>query len=230
MRPVFRLATFLFAILFLLLYFGVASLGVLGTAPTTLVGATSTGACTSTVQLIASDPYDWSAYTFPDLCYNVNFTVVNQGTNQHTFTVSNEVNQTATSVAFFSPGTLYYNEPLNSGATLTVEIHFNTTGYYDFTCIPHYSVGMHGVFYVEEAAQGGAAAAPNFEPFWYIVAVVGTLATLAVVGGLVYGKAGAESTALDEGGPITSHPEYYNDSRPDPLDSAEPMKRGGGKH
>lgn len=233
MRPLFRFASLLLALLFVLVYFGAGAEGVIGHSPEVRGEISPTTGCAASVTLTASDPFDWSTSVINDVCATTTFIVTNDGSNQHTFTVSPLVNQTASTAGFFeAPNPAFYQASpttwLNASVTLSITLTFPSSGAYEFTCIPHFGEGMHGEIYVEETYTAPAtASSPSFEPFWYIVGIVGTLAVLAVVGGLVYGKAGAESSALKPGGPVTSYPEYFNDSRPDPMDSAEPMKRGG---
>jgi plastocyanin len=237
MRTAFRFASLLLALLLLLVYFGAGTEGLLGHAPTlrgTSTPSDTSGACTNAVVLDAYDPYNWGSSSISDVCLTTTFTVTNMGAAQHTFTVSNLTNKTdpsSSSNSWFFTGYFPTAGPydwLNASSTISVTITFPSMGSYEFTCMPHYSLDMYGEIYVLENAPAPPPPPPSFEPFWYIVAIVGTLAVLSVVGGLVYGKAGAESSRLEPGGPVTSYPEYFNDSRPEPLDSAEPMKRGGG--
>lgn len=228
MRAAFRLATFLFALTLVLVYFGAGSEGLLGGASAT--PSPSGSPCLSAVTLDGTDSFTWSETNIGPVCNNVNFTLVNTGTvSTHSFTITNQINTTETALgAFEAPNDLYDYETLTPGQTVTVFVHFNATGFYDFTCKPHFTLGMRGVIYVnlQPPAATGGTSSPSFEPFWIIVAIIATLAVLAVVGGLIYGKAGEHSSQLDPDAPLTSRPEYFNDSRPEPLDSVEPMKRG----
>lgn len=237
MRSWFRLAAFLLAMTLMMSYYGAGMTGFLGTAR----GA-SAGTCAANVTVQASDYFwtsnDGNGATIGEVCKTVTFNVVNTGSTQHTFTVSNQVNKTdtsATDTTYFSWPDLYYSQSLNqsgsAGGTLTVKITFGAPGAYEYTCIPHYGLGMFGEIYVLEAPPSPPPPPPAFEPFWYIVIAVTGLAVLSVVLGIIYGKQGAHPDALPTKGiPITSRPEYFNDSRPEPLDSADPRITGGSGH
>ncbi|MDE1820006.1 MAG: hypothetical protein KGJ23_04230 [Euryarchaeota archaeon] len=236
MRPFFRLGALLFAIAGLMAVSGASALAI--SSPTHNSSARdSASGCQAAVTIDAYDSLTWNPTVLGNLCKTVTFTVTNTGTTVHSFTVSNQVNSTdpsTTDYSWFSWPNLYYDQQLNAsgsaGGTLTATITFGGQGAYEFTCKPHYAVGMHGMFYVLEAAPTPPPPPPLFEPFWYIVIAVTGLAVLTVVLGMVYGKQGAHSDLLPRGTPITSRPEYYNDSRPEPLESAEPTARGGAAH
>ncbi len=241
MRSWFRLATFFAIVVLLMTYYGAGATGLLGGA----LGASpspSLSACSSNVTVQATN-YVWtsndgSGSAIGEVCKTVTFNVVNTGSTPHTFTVSNLVNKTDTSStdsSFFSWPNLYYSQALNAsgsaGGTLTVKITFGAQGAYEYTCIPHYGLGMFGEIYVLEAPPAPPPPAPAFEAFWYIVIAVTGLAVLSVVLGIIYGKRGAHPDALPPRGiPITSRPEYFNDSRPEPLDSADPRLTNEPEH
>lgn len=210
----------------------------LGRTQTATSLSASATACTSNVTVEAYDALTWSIAAIENICPTATFTVENTGTTAHTFTVSSLVNQSdpsSTSTTFFSAPNLLYNQPLNgtgSGVSvLHATIHFPTTpGSYEFTCLYHYASGMYGEIYVDEPAPSTSPAIPSFEPFWYITVTITALAVLTIVLGLVYGKRSPHHMGIPKDAPITSRPEYYNDSRPEPLDSAEPTLRGGEEH
>lgn len=233
MRPAFRIAGALLVLTLLLAYYGLGT--VAAESPGAIARSAGSSSCSSTFTLYAYDSLSWSSSQVGPLCAKTTFTVINTGSTQHTFTVSDLVNQSdssTTSTSFFtaSASDTFYQASqttwLNGSATLTITITFPTAGSYQFTCIPHYALGMDGFLYVDEPLPAPPAGAPSFAPFWYIVAVVATLAVLSVVLGMVYGKRGAEEEFIGDDAPVTARPDYYNDSRPEPMDAAEPMKRG----
>ncbi len=149
------------------------------------------------------------------------------GTYLHTFTLSNQVNKTAPPStnsnwpSFFSPADVYADRTVNASQVIYVNVTFGAPGAYQFICRPHYPLGMEGFVYVDESIT--PAAAPSFAAFWYVVIAVVVLAFLSLVLGVVYGKRGhpEEGVVPAEGTPLTSRVEYYNDSRPYPLDLTE---------
>ena len=158
----------------------------------------------------------------------VEFIVSNVGGDLvHTFTLSNQVNKTAPPPgnsnwpSFFVPADVYADRTVNASQVIYVNVTFGASGEYQFICRPHYPLGMQGAVYVDESIT--PAAAPSFSAFWYVVIAVVVLAFLALVLGVVYGKRGSsqEGVVPSEGTPLTSRVEYYNDSRPYPLDLTE---------
>lgn len=216
-----RMAGLLVVVLVALASFGASLSGALGKDPGPTLDIAPGSTCASSVTLSAYDSLTWSATAIGPVCRYVNFTIVNTGSVQHTFTVSNQVNQSdpsSTSTAFFSWPDLYYSQDLNSsgsnGGTLTVPLAFGAPGAYEFTCIPHYSVGMHGTIYVEETPLSPAPAKLTTPGYWYLVAAVGGLAVLAVVGGIRFGRRhaphedarGEPSAEMDPEGSAASPP------------------------
>lgn len=230
MRVAFRLAALLLTFALVMLYYGVGSMGMLP-GPRGEIEPTQS-ACSDAVTVTASDSLTWSSTAIGPVCQNTTFTVENTGNTNHTFTVSsfaNAVDNSTSDTSFFSWPHLFAYKWLTgvgtSQADLTVTIHFWGIGAYEFTCIPHYSLGMHGIIYVLENPPAPPPAAPSFEPFWWILIIVVSLAVASVVLGIIYGKRSPEDDAIPADAPLTSRPEYFNDSRPEPLDSVEPMKR-----
>lgn len=220
-------------VLLVALSLSVATYG-LGTASADAASRPSTSAaCTGNVTLEAFDSLSWSISSIADVCRTTVFTVENTGTTVHTFTVSKLANvsdPSSTDTTWFTTYELFSEQLTGAGtanATIVAKITFpNTPGSYEFTCLYHYANGMYGTIYVDESPPLPPPTVPSFTPFWYIAVPITTLAVLCIVLGMVYGKRSAHFMGIPADAPITSRPEYFNDSRPEPLGSTEPTARG----
>lgn len=203
-------------------------------------GAMTTG--TTTVYVNASDALTYSIQPNEVSTYKVHFVVYDPGTVAHTFTVSAFQNMTAgTNVttgyaSYFSWPYLYADQTLNASQTLNINVTFREIGYFEIICRPHFSVGMYTFLGVGVSPNAGQPPAVE-QTFWIIIVAITGLAMLAVILGFVYGKRGSDAAGPTHTVPHSKSPtsqvDYYNDSRPEPLDSAEPSHRGpseGGGH
>ncbi len=197
MRSAFRASIILLTAALALSAYGLANLG--GPGSTASGQASPATTCLSTVSLSGYDSLTWSSTTIGPVCSTVSFTVTNTGSIAHTFTVSNLLNQSdpsldeSSAASYFSWPNLYYTHDLNAtgsaDSTLHVTIHFQGVGYYQFTCIPHYGVGMWGKIWVLMTAPVPPTA-PLIEPFWFVVFAVVGLSVVTFVAGLYYGRSG----------------------------------------
>ena len=200
---------------------------------------------TTVVNVAGTDQFAWVPSVLSAQSLHVEFVVTNAGTISHTFTLSDRVNVTAPPNAtsstapgqWFETSHLYANEPLNASTSagptvLHVFVNFTAIGFYQFICIPHYALGMKGIIYVGVPVPSSTTpVAPPIEGFWVIVIVIAALASLTVILGFVVGKrsaphAGRTHDKTPETA-LTSTVEYYNDSRPTPMESPDAPQSGG---